>query len=211
MFEIDVDRHHEIGAVEKGADRDLDTAHASLQLKNFHRIGVCGLVGFEDMYDIEAVVLLTDKQQPLDVLRFATGLDDVRRRVFADIVDGGVKITEVLKRNNRNAVTLELFLAKTAVIFEPIGVGRSANHQFSGIAKPFGFLALAQNVIEHDNVCPVDVTFPVVNFRYETIGDRTLGLLLDVIANIVTFLDRPSRRCRRLMHRQIQTGSSLDR
>jgi hypothetical protein len=58
---------------------------------------------------------------------------------------------------------------------------------FAGIAQFFGFLALSQYIIEYDDVGPVDMRFPVIDFIDKTIGYRSFLLGLDEISNVVSF------------------------
>ena len=138
------------------------------------------------MNDVHAVVFLADKQQSLDVLRLAAGLDDVWRRVRFHMCDRRVKIRKLLERDNRHAVFLEFLLTESAVVFESVGVRCSAHDELAGRAQRCRFLTLSENVIENDNVGPVDVFLPAVDLGNETIGDLALGLTGDVVADVVT-------------------------
>ena len=184
VLEVDVDRVHVLRAVEKGADRDFTAPHPPEYLD---RVGIHGLVGLQDVYDVHAIVFLADEQQPLDVLRLAARLDDVGGRIGPHEFDRRIEIHEFVKRDDRYAVAFQFRLAERTVVFESIGMRGAADDVLTGVAQPFRMFALPEHVVEHDHVRPVDVTLVVVDFRYETVRDRALGLVGDVIPDFLPF------------------------
>ena len=78
------------------------------------------------MDDVHAIILLAHEQEALDILRLPTGLNHVRRRVGTYVIDGGVEVGEFLERDYRHTVLLEFLLTECAIVFQPIGVRRSA-------------------------------------------------------------------------------------
>jgi hypothetical protein len=80
-------------------------------------------------------------------------------------------------------------LAKRPVIFEPICICAAANHP---LTIPPQFLCQrphAQHIIEHDDIGPIDLAPPVVSFRDEAVGDFALIEILNVVLDLVAFLD----------------------
>src|SRR5437879_11994171 len=130
---------------------------------------------------------------PTNRLRFTARFDDITVGILLDEINGGVEGIEVFVGNDADAGRFELFLAEGAVVFEAVGVGGSADDGLAGGAKGLGFAALSQGVVKDDNVGPLGVFFPILGFRDKTVGDVTLLLGVDVVADVVAFLaDLPS-------------------
>ena len=55
-------------------------------------------------------------------------------------------------------------------------------------AQRLRLLALAERVVEDDDVRPVDFLLPVVDLGHEAVGDVALLLVLDEVADLVAFL-----------------------
>ena len=55
--------------------------------------------------------------------------------------------------------------------------------------RAFGFGALAERVVENDDVGPVDVFLPIVGLGDEAVGDVALFFVADVIADFVAFFE----------------------
>jgi len=146
-------------------------------------------VRLQNVDDIHAVVFLADEQQSLDVLCLAAGFDDIGRGILADVGNGRIEVGEFLERDDRDAVALEFLLAESAVVFEPVRVRRSADDILAGISQCFGLGTLAEDVVEDDDIRPVDMRFPVVDLRYETVADCALRFVFYVITDLVAFLD----------------------
>ena len=51
----------------------------------------------------------------------------------------------------------EFLLAEGTVVLEPVSVGRTADNVFAGRAQCRCFLALPHDIVEDDDVGPVDV------------------------------------------------------
>ncbi len=193
VLEIDIDGSDEFFAVEEGADGNFDAGDAALELEDFDFVGEGAFVGFEHADDVVAVFFFADKEAALDVLGFAAGLDDVAIGIFHDEFDGGIEGFEILVGDDVDAGFFELLLAEGAIVFEAIGVFGAADDGLSGGAKSFGFGALAEGVIENDDIGPLGVAFPIFGFGDEAVGDVALFFGFDVVADIVAFLeDLPS-------------------
>src|SRR5262249_13582749 len=186
---VDVDRVDERLAVEEGADGDLDADDTLLKLEDLDFLGECLLVRLEHSHDVVAVVLVADEEPPLDVARGARRLDDVARRVLLDVGDRFVEVVEVAVRDDRDASLLQLLLAEGAVVLESVGVGRAADHGLALGAQRDGLLALAERVVEDDDVGPLDVSLPVFGLRYEAVGDVLLLRVSDEVADLVALLE----------------------
>ena len=139
------------------------------------------------MDHVQTVVLLPDEQQPLDVLGLAARFDDVSRRMRLDVLDRGIEVSELLERDDRDPVFLQLLLAKSAVVLEPVRVGCAADNVLACRAQGGGFFALPENVVEDNDIGPVDFRLPVIDFWNEAVADIALGFAVDVIANLVAF------------------------
>lgn len=112
--------------------------------------------------------------------------------MLAYVVDGAVEVAKVLERDNRHAMPLQFFLAVTAIVLKAVCVGCATNDVLARLPQFLGFLTLAQDVVEHDDIRPVNMTFPVLHFLDEAIGNRPLRLCLDKITDFVAFLpDHP--------------------
>src|SRR5260370_9111916 len=74
------------------------------------------------------------------------------------------------------------------MVFEAVRVRGAADHGFAGSAEGLSLGALAESVIENDDVGPLDIFFPIFGLRDEPIGDVTLFFGFDVVADIVAFL-----------------------
>ena len=159
VFEIDVDGSDEFLAVEEAADGDFDAVDAALQLKNLDFFGEGAFVGFQHADDVVAVFFLADEEAALDVLRFAAGLDDVAIGIFLDEFDGGIEGIEFLVRNDGDAGLLQFFLAEGAIVLEIVGVRSAADDGFAGSAESLGSSALAEGVVENDDVGPILASF----------------------------------------------------
>ena len=84
---------------------------------------------------------------------------------------------------------LSCFLAEGAIVFEAVGVGGAADNGLAAGAEGLGFLALAEGVVEDDDVGPLGVFFPVFGFGDEAVGDVALFFRLDVVADVVAFFE----------------------
>ena len=83
VLEIDIDRLHELPAVEKRADGNLDPGDPLLQLKDRDLPRPVLSVGLQHFDHVFAVRVLPDEEQALEVLGFTAGLDDISIRVAA--------------------------------------------------------------------------------------------------------------------------------
>ena len=185
VLEVDVDGGDEFFAVEESADGDFDSGDAALELEDFDFVGEGALVGFEHANDIVAIFFFADKETALDVLGFAAGLDDIAVGIFHDEFDGGIERVEILVRDDIDAGFFQLFLAEGAVVLEAVGVLRATDDGLAAGAKSAGFDALAERVIENDDVGPLGVALPVLGFGDEAVGDVALFFGFDVVADVV--------------------------
>jgi hypothetical protein len=71
VLEVDVDRQHELAAVEEAPGRDLHADDAPLQLEVLDAVRPGTLVVPEHLQHVLAVLVLADEQQLLHVLRLA--------------------------------------------------------------------------------------------------------------------------------------------
>ena len=186
MLEIDIDRIDEILAVEETAYRHFDARHAPLQLKYLDLVRQRLLVRLEHADDVLPVVFFADKQAPLHVLRFAARLDHIAAWILHHVLDRIVEGHEFAVRNNIHPGFLQFFLAERAVVLQPVGIGRPANHFLSLFAERLGFFALAERVIENDDVRPVDVFLPILRLGHESVGDVAFLLVPDEVADFVS-------------------------
>src|SRR5260370_924000 len=189
VLEVDVDRRNEFLAVEESADGDFDAVDAALQLKHFDLVGEGFLVGLEHTDYVFAVFFFPNEQAALDVLRFAAGFDDVAVGIFLDELDGGVERIEVFVGNDAYAGGFELFLAEGALVLEALRVGGAADYRFAGSTKGLSLGALAESVIENDDVRPLGVFFPILGIGDEPIGDVALLFGFHVVADVMAFLE----------------------
>src|SRR5258708_2050375 len=187
VLEVDVDRGDEFLAVEESANGDFDAIDAALQLKHFDLFGEGLLVGLQHANDVFAVFFFPDEQAALDVLRFAAGFNDITIGILLDEFNGGVEGVEILVGNDGDAGGLELFLAEGAIVFEAVRVGCAADYGLAGGAESLSLSALAESVVEYDNVGPLGVFFPIDGFGNEAVGDVALFFGLDVVADVVAF------------------------
>ena len=148
------------------------------------------LVVLEDLDHVLAVVVLPHVEQGLAVLRRPAGLDHVAVGLALDVGDGVVEGGEVLLGDDGDARGLELVLAEGPVVLEAVGVGAASHHLLALLAQGLGLGALAQHVVEDDDVGPVDVGLPVVDLGHEAVADLPLALALDEVADLVVLLDR---------------------
>ena len=175
-------------AIEKRADGDFHSGDAALELKDFDLVGERFFVRFEHADHILAVVLFADEQAALHVLRFAARLDHVARGILHHVVHGVVEGEEFGVGDDVDAGFFQLFLAEGAIVLEAIRVGRAADHLFAGFAQRFGLFALAERIVEDDDVGPVGVLFPVLGLGDEAVADVFFLFVSDEIANLVAFL-----------------------
>lgn len=187
VLEVDVDGGDEFFAVEESADGDFDAGNAALKLEDFDFVGEGALVGFEHTDDVVAVFFLADKEAALDVLGFAAGLDDIAVGIFHDEFNSGIERVKILVGDDVDASFFQLFLAERAVVFEAVGVFGAADDGLAGGTESAGFGALAERVVENDDVGPLSVALPVLGFRDETVGDVALFFGFDVVADVVAF------------------------
>ena len=66
---------------------------------------------------------------------------------------------------------------------------RAADDGLARGAKSLGFGALAESVVEDDDIGPLGVALPVFGFGDEAVGDVALFFGFDVIADVVAFLE----------------------
>ncbi len=176
-------------AVEETADGDFDAINAALELEDLDFLGESSFVGLEHADNVFTVFFLADEEAALDVLGFAAGLDDVAVGIFLDEFDGRIEGVEILIRDDGDAGFLQFFLAEGAVVFEIVGVGRAADDRLSGGAESLGFGALAEGVVEDDDVGPLAIFFVVAGFGDEAVGDVAFFFVFDEVADFVAFLD----------------------
>src|SRR5262249_16346369 len=147
------------------------SVHATLQLENFDFVGEGLFVGLEHADDVVAVFFLSHKQPPLYVLRFAASFNYVPVWIFLHVLDGVFAIVEFFITDDVYAGFFQLFLAEGAVVFQLIGVGTASDDLLSLGAKRGCPLALAERVVEDDDVGPVGIFVRVFGLRHKAIGD----------------------------------------
>jgi hypothetical protein len=189
VLEVDVDGGDEFFAVEKGSDGDFDAVDAALKLEDFDFVGESSFVGFEHADDVFAVFFFPDEQAALDVLGFPTGFDDVAVRILLDELNGGIKGIKVFVGDDGDARGFQFFLTERTIVFQAVRVRRTANDGLAGGAEGLSFSALAESVVEHDDIRPFGVFFPIRGFGDETVGDVALFFSFDVITDVVAFLE----------------------
>ena len=79
----------------------------------------------------------------------------------------------------------EFFLAEGAIVLEAIRIGCAADHFFALLAQRLRLLALAERVVEDDDVGPVDVLLPILRFGHESVRDVAFLLVPDKVADLV--------------------------
>ena len=67
-------------------------------------------------------------------------------------------------------------------------IRRAADDRLAFFAQRRGLLALAERVVEHDNVGPVYIFLPVFGFGDEPVSDVVLFFVADEVADLVAFL-----------------------
>ena len=189
VLEIDVDGGDEFFAVEEGAYGDFDAGDAALELEDLDFVREGALVSFQHADDVVAVFFFADEEAALDVLGFAAGLDDVAVGILHDKFDGGIEGFEILVGDDVDAGFLQLFLAEGAIVFETIGVFSAADDGLARVAEGFGSGALAESVVEDDDVGPLGVALPIFGFGDEAVGDVALFFGFDVVADVVAFFE----------------------
>src|SRR5215467_9443027 len=85
VLEINVYGIDEILAVEKRADRNLDSDHSPLKLKNLNFIRKSFLVSLQHADHILPVIFFPDEKAPLHVLRLSARLDHVAARILRNV------------------------------------------------------------------------------------------------------------------------------
>src|SRR5262245_3316382 len=89
--------------------------------------------------------------------------------------------------DNRDARSAQFLLAEGAIVFEPITVGGAADDQLAGLTNSVRLGALAEDIVEHHDVGPVDIALPVVGFRHEAISNLPFLLVADEVPNVMAF------------------------
>ena len=128
VLEIHIDRINEILAVEEAAHGHFDAHHAPLQLKNLDLVRERLFVRLQHADHVLPVFFLADKQAALHVLRLAARLDHVAAGILHHVLDRIVKRNEFAVGNNIHAGLFEFFLAERAVVLQPVGIRRPADH-----------------------------------------------------------------------------------
>ena len=98
MFEVYVDRIHELLPVEEAAHGDFHPGHPALQLKNLDFIREGLLVGFQHADHVLAVFFFAHEQAALHILGLATGLDHIAVGVLDHVFDGLIERIELAIR-----------------------------------------------------------------------------------------------------------------
>jgi hypothetical protein len=189
VLEVDIYRVDEFFAVEECADGDFNTGDPALELEHFDFVGKSSLISFEHSDDVVAVFFLADKEAALDVLGFAAGFDDVAVGILHHKFDGGIEGIEILIRDDVDAGFFQLFLAEGAIVFEAIRILRATDDRLPRGTESVGFGALAESVVEDDDVGPLGVTFPIFGFGDEAVGDVALFFGFDVVTDVVAFFE----------------------
>ncbi len=83
---------------------------------------------------------------------------------------------------------LKFVLPECTIVFQLVRVGSPADDVFAGITQVLGMLALAEHIVKNYYISPIDVAFPVVDFWYEAVGNRTLRLIANVVLYVAAFL-----------------------
>jgi len=193
VLEVEVHWLDELVAVEEPADRDLHALDLALELEPLHAVAPRLLVGAQHVDDVAAVVVVADVQQALDVLNLAEGLYDVRPGVLADVLDARLEVRELLVVDGVDAVLLQDFHRVAAVLLQSVGVrgapddGVAVRAQFLG-ERAGTDVAADPDVVEDDDVGPVEFGLPVVGLRDEPVGYLLVGVGPDVVFHVVAFL-----------------------
>ena len=109
--------------------------------------------------------------------------------MFFDIGDGVIKGSEVLVRDNGHACFFEFFLSESSVVFEFVCVGCAANDVFALCSEFVCVCAVTEDVIENNDVCPVNVSFPFVCFGDEAVADFFVVSVFNVVFDVVSLFD----------------------
>src|SRR4029077_18108361 len=169
VLAVYVERIDELLSLEERSDRDLHTCHAPLQLELPDLVRKGFLVRLENADHILSIVLIADKQATLHITGRPRRLDDVALRICLHIGDRVVEVVEVAVGHNVDALLLELLLTEGAIILEPVRVRRASYYELALRAQRVSLLALAERVVEHDDVGPVHFAHPIAHFRHETV------------------------------------------
>jgi len=188
VLEVDVDGIDEVFAVKENAHRHFHSDHPSLQLENLNFLGKGSLVSLQHANHALPVIFFPDEKAAFHILRFPAGLDHVATWILRDVLDRLIEGFEFAVRDDVHAGLFQFFLAKGAVVFELVAVGRAADYQFSLCPQCLSLFALAQGVVEYDDVRPVLVLFLVLGLRDEAVGDIAFLLVGDEIMDFVTLL-----------------------
>ena len=70
-----------------------------------------------------------------------------------------------------------------------VGVRRATDDEFAGLPQLMRLGALAEHVIEDDDIGPGHLRHPILGLRHEPVGDLTLALRFDEQLDLVPFLD----------------------
>ena len=103
------------------------------------------------------------------------------------MVDGIVKGNEFAVGNNIYSRLFQFFLPKRAVVFQTVGVRSAADYFFAFLAKRLRFFALAEGVVENEDVRPVDIFFPIFGLGHKAVGNVALFLVADEVSDFVAF------------------------
>src|SRR5262249_21822189 len=186
--EIHVERIDELPSVEERSDGDLHTGHAALQLKlpNLVRKGL--LVRLEYADYVLSVILIAYEQTTLHITGRPRRLDDIALGISLHVGDRVVEVVEVSVGHDVDTLLLKFLLPEGAIVLESVRVRRASDHELALCAQRLSLVALAERVVEHNDVGPVHLALPVAHFLHETVGDITPLLILDAIPHFVTFL-----------------------
>jgi hypothetical protein len=122
-------------------------------------------------------------------LRFPAGFDDVAVGILFYEFNGGIEGVEILVGNDSDAGLLQFLLTEGAIVLQIVSISGSANNGLTSGAQGLCFGALAEGVVENDDIGPLHVFFIIAGLGHETIGDVSFLFVFNVVADLVAFFN----------------------
>ncbi len=190
MLKIKIDLVDELSPVEEAADSDFDAFDFPLQLEPLHSVAPRFFVGLQHVDDVAPIVFAPDVEQSLDVLDFAQRLDYIRSGVLLNVLNAGVEVVEDVMFDGIHATLVENLHCVATIFFEVIRVGRPADDRFPLLTElirklPCPNIRSNPDVVEDDDIGPLNLGAPVVGFWHEPIADFLVALGLNVVLHVV--------------------------
>ena len=83
---------------------------------------------------------------------------------------------------------LQFFLTERAIILQHVGIGRAADHRFTGVPEFLRLGTHAEYIIENDDIGPINLGLPVIYHGDKSRADLAIDRIGDGIFNVMPFL-----------------------